>query len=125
MKHGVLLLALIGLATPASAHTPQTPSTKNQSSATAAGVAARMQAQGYSEIQNLQRGPDGKWVGNELRAESGTLIYVPKGVAHGFITLEPNTSVDYLLSESYAPEAAGGVRWDDPQFDIRWPFPPA
>jgi dTDP-4-dehydrorhamnose 3,5-epimerase len=67
----------------------------------------------------------GKWVGNELRADTGTMIYVPEGLAHGFVTLEPDTSVDYLLSASYAPEAAGGVRWDDPQFDIRWPFPPA
>ena len=67
MKHGVLLLALIGLSTSASAQTPQTPSTKNQSSATAAGVAARMQALGYSEIQNLHRGPDGKWVGQATR----------------------------------------------------------
>ena len=67
----------------------------------------------------------GKWVGNELRAETGTLIYVPEGLAHGFITLEPDTSVDYLLSASYAPDATGGVRWDDPQFGIRWPFPPA
>jgi hypothetical protein len=67
MKHGVLLLALIGLSTSASAQTPQTPSTKNQSAATAAGVAARMQAQGYAEIQNLHRGPDGKWVGQATR----------------------------------------------------------
>jgi hypothetical protein len=67
MKHGVSLLALILLSTSASAQTPQTPSTKTQSTATAAGVAARMQAQGYSEIQNLHRGPDGKWVGNATR----------------------------------------------------------
>jgi hypothetical protein len=67
MKQGALLLAVIVLSTPASAQTPQTPSTKNQSSATAAGVAARMQALGYSEIQNLHRGPDGKWVGNATR----------------------------------------------------------
>ena len=67
MKHGVLLLALIGLSTSASAQTPQTPSTKNQSATTAAGVAARMQALGYSEIQNLHHGPDGKWVGQATR----------------------------------------------------------
>src|SRR5216110_3436181 len=48
MKHGVLLLAVVVLSTPASAQTPQTPSTKNQSTVTAAGVAARLQAQGYS-----------------------------------------------------------------------------
>jgi hypothetical protein len=64
MKHGVPLLAVILLSTSASA---QTPSTKTQSTATAAGVAARMQALGYSDIQNLHRGPDGKWVGNASR----------------------------------------------------------
>jgi hypothetical protein len=70
MKHGALLLALIVLSTSASAQapkTPQVPSTHTQSTATAAGVAARMQALGYSEIQNLHRGPDGKWVGNATR----------------------------------------------------------
>ena len=67
MKRGVLLLALIVLSTPASAQTPQTPTTRNQSTATAAGVAARMQALGYSDIHNLRRGPDGKWVGDAAR----------------------------------------------------------
>jgi len=67
MKRGVLLLALIVLSTPASAQTPQTPTTRNQSPATAAGVAARMQALGYSDIHNLRRGPDGKWVGDAAR----------------------------------------------------------
>jgi len=62
-----LALLVAGCATSASAQTPQTPSTKTQSTATAAGVAARMQALGYSEIQNLHRGPDGKWVGNATR----------------------------------------------------------
>ena len=70
MKHGVAMLALIALSTAASAQTPKTPpapTTHNQSAATAAGVAARLQAQGYSEIQNLRRGPDGKWVGQAQR----------------------------------------------------------
>jgi glucose/arabinose dehydrogenase len=70
MKLGVVLLALIVLSSAASAQTPktpQTPTTQNQSAATAAGVAARLQAQGYSEIQNLHRGPDGKWVGQATR----------------------------------------------------------
>ena len=77
MKHGVLLLAVVVLSTPASAQTPQTPSTKNQSTVTAAGVAARLQAQGYSEIQNLHRGPDGKWVGNATR--NGVPVTVTAG----------------------------------------------
>ena len=67
MKLGVLLLALVALSTAASAQTPQAPTTRTQSTATAAGVAARMQALGYTEIHNLRRGPDGKWVGDATR----------------------------------------------------------
>ncbi len=80
MKHGALLLALIILSAAAQAQTPQTPSTKTQSTATAAGVAARLQAQGYSEIQNLHRGPDGKWVGNATRnGVPSTVTVGPQG----------------------------------------------
>jgi hypothetical protein len=77
MKHGALLLVLIVLSAAAQA---QTPSTKTQSTATAAGVAARLQAQGYSEIQNLHRGPDGKWVGNATRnGVPSTVTVGPQG----------------------------------------------
>ncbi len=67
----------------------------------------------------------GKWVARELRAETGGMLYVPEGCAHGFITLEPETTVEYLISEFYAPESSGGVRWDDPAFGIRWPLAPS
>lgn len=50
------------------------------------------------------------------------MIYVPEGFAHGFKTLENNTTVYYLVSEFYAPEYERGVRWDDPMFDITWPY---
>jgi dTDP-4-dehydrorhamnose 3,5-epimerase len=66
----------------------------------------------------------GKWVARELRAEMGGMLYVPEGCAHGFITLEPDTTVEYLISEFYAPGASGGVRWDDPAFSIEWPLQP-
>jgi dTDP-4-dehydrorhamnose 3,5-epimerase len=62
-----------------------------------------------------------KWVGKELHAETGEMIYIPEGCAHGFITLEPRIQVEYLISAFYAPHAAGGVRWDDPLFAINWP----
>ncbi len=65
-----------------------------------------------------------RWVGRELRAESGEMLYVPEGCAHGFITLEPDTTVEYLISAFYAPQASGGVRWDDPLFNINWPIEP-
>jgi dTDP-4-dehydrorhamnose 3,5-epimerase len=66
----------------------------------------------------------GKWVARELRAETGEMLYVPEGCAHGFITLEPNTTTEYLISAYYSPEASGGVRWNDAAFNIRWPLEP-
>ncbi|HEX8969234.1 MAG TPA: dTDP-4-dehydrorhamnose 3,5-epimerase family protein, partial [Chloroflexota bacterium] len=66
----------------------------------------------------------GKWVGRELRAETGEMLYIPEGFAHGYITLEPHTTVEYMISEFYAPQAADGVRWDDPLFGIEWPAEP-
>jgi dTDP-4-dehydrorhamnose 3,5-epimerase len=58
----------------------------------------------------------------EMTPEAGRLVYVPEGVAHGFQTLEPDTEVSYQMSRAYAPEAATGVRWDDPAFGIEWPL---
>jgi len=57
-----------------------------------------------------------------LSAAQHTMLYVPEGFAHGFQTLEPNTEVFYQMSTFYAPEAARGVRWNDPAFAIRWPL---
>ena len=62
-----------------------------------------------------------KWLAVELSAENRCGLYVPENFAHGFQTLENDTEVFYQISESYAPEYAKGVRWDDPAFDIRWP----
>jgi dTDP-4-dehydrorhamnose 3,5-epimerase len=61
----------------------------------------------------------------ELSAANGLLLYVPEGVAHGYLTLEDETETLYLISAAYAPEAASGVRWDDPAFGIQWPQEPA
>ncbi len=62
--------------------------------------------------------------GAELSAENRRMMYVPKGVAHGFITLADDTEALYLVDELYAPEQERGVRWNDPKFGIRWPIPP-
>ena len=64
-----------------------------------------------------------QWIGEELTSENRRMVYVPKGFAHGFITLEDNCEVFYQMSEFYHSENAGGVRWDDPAFRIRWPVP--
>jgi dTDP-4-dehydrorhamnose 3,5-epimerase len=63
-----------------------------------------------------------RWWAVELTPGSGRLLYVPEGVAHGFQTLEPDTEVSYQMSRSHVPEAATGVRWDDPAFGIEWPL---
>jgi len=62
-----------------------------------------------------------QWVGVELSADTRKMLYVPKGFAHGFQTLQDNTEVFYQVSEFYAPSSERGVRWDDPAFDIQWP----
>ena len=62
-----------------------------------------------------------KWVGVELTADNARMLYVPEGLAHGFQTLADDTEVFYQMSEFYNPQAARGLRWDDPELDIEWP----
>jgi dTDP-4-dehydrorhamnose 3,5-epimerase len=62
-----------------------------------------------------------RWLGVELTQDNHTMLYVPEGFAHGFITLADATEVAYQMSQVYAPEAAQGARYDDPAFAIRWP----
>ena len=62
------------------------------------------------------------WDAVELTADNRLMLYVPKGFAHGFQTLEDNTEVFYQMSEFYAPEFARGLRWNDPVFAIAWPL---
>jgi dTDP-4-dehydrorhamnose 3,5-epimerase len=52
------------------------------------------------------------------------MLYIPEGLAHGFLTLADNTEVFYQISEYYVPEGARGVRWNDPAFAISWPAHP-
>lgn len=65
-----------------------------------------------------------EWTAFELDGKNYRMIYVPKGFAHGFQTLKDNTVVLYQMSEFYYSECARGVRWDDPLFRIKWPYPP-
>jgi dTDP-4-dehydrorhamnose 3,5-epimerase len=66
----------------------------------------------------------GQFYGAELSAANRKMMYVPKGFAHGFLTLEDNTEVFYLVTAFYAPELERGIRWNDPRFRITWPFHP-
>jgi dTDP-4-dehydrorhamnose 3,5-epimerase len=58
-----------------------------------------------------------RWVGVELNQENRRALYVPPGCAHGFITLEEDAEVSYLMGAPYLPELARGVRWNDPAFE--------
>jgi dTDP-4-dehydrorhamnose 3,5-epimerase len=61
------------------------------------------------------------WIAVVLTAEKRNMVYVPEGCGHGFLTLQDDVEVFYQMSEFYNPEAARGVRWDDPAFQIAWP----
>jgi dTDP-4-dehydrorhamnose 3,5-epimerase len=61
------------------------------------------------------------WHGVELSAENHLSFYIPAGLAHGFQTLTDDCEVLYQMGDPYVPEAARGVRWDDPAFGIEWP----
>ena len=65
-----------------------------------------------------------KWVGVELTANNRKMIFIPKGFAHGFQTLEDNTEVFYQMSNFYNPEASRGLAWDHPKLAIQWPSGP-
>jgi dTDP-4-dehydrorhamnose 3,5-epimerase len=58
-----------------------------------------------------------------LSAENGRGLYVPKRFAHGFVTLENDAELTYLISESHVPNAEGGLRYDDPMLGVDWPLP--
>jgi len=64
-----------------------------------------------------------QWIAVLLTADERNMVYVPEGCAHGFLTLADETEVFYQMSEFYDPEAARGVRWNDPAFQIVWPAP--
>lgn len=63
----------------------------------------------------------GKWVGLEVSAEKGNQILVPKGFAHGFVTLVPDTEVLYKVTDTYSPGHDRSIRFDDPAIGIEWP----
>lgn len=64
----------------------------------------------------------GKWHGIELSAANWLQLFVPRGFLHGFLTLEPDTEVQYKVDNPYAPDCDGAVKWDDPDLAIDWPL---
>lgn len=69
-------------------------------------------------------GSFGRWFGVRLDCREPRQLFVPEGVAHGYLTLEPDTELEYQISTPYRPDLARGVRWDDPYFGIEWPTAP-
>jgi len=65
----------------------------------------------------------GQYVSAELSAENGHQLFVPVGFGHAFVTLERDTEVVYKVSDYYAPDCDGGIRWDCPTIGIDWPLP--
>ncbi len=65
----------------------------------------------------------GQHVSAELSADNGHQLFVPVGFGHAFVTLEPDTEVIYKVSDYYASECDGGVRWNCPDIGIDWPLP--
>jgi dTDP-4-dehydrorhamnose 3,5-epimerase len=62
-----------------------------------------------------------QWFGVKLSEENGKMLYIPKGFAHGYLTLRDDTEIFYMVSEFYTPGVEGGVRYNDPAFGIEWP----
>lgn len=81
----------------------------------------------FDVVADLRRGSptEGKSVSFELDSVSGTMIWVPAGLAHGFQTLVDDCLVLYKTTAEYSPEHEAGICWDDPELEISWPVRPA
>jgi len=77
----------------------------------------------YDVIVDMREGSPTylRWFGAELSEGNGAAMYVPKGFAHGYQALTDGAAVLYMVSAYYAPEAEGGLRFDDPKLSIAWP----
>jgi dTDP-4-dehydrorhamnose 3,5-epimerase len=80
----------------------------------------------FDVIVDLRAGSpsERRWFGAELTADNRRSLFVPKGCAHGFITLADETEVLYMITVPYVLGFDRGVRWNDPALDIRWPIEP-
>lgn len=78
----------------------------------------------YDIIVDLRKNSPtfGKWQNLELSSENFEMIFVPRGFAHGFVTLEENTEIIYKVDNFYAPESDSGIVWNDPTLSINWPI---
>ena len=81
----------------------------------------------FDVVVDLRHGSPtrGRWQSFVLAEDTLDSVYIPKGCAHGYLTLSANCLVEYLIDTPYAAGAATGIRYDDPQLDIAWPQEPA
>jgi dTDP-4-dehydrorhamnose 3,5-epimerase len=79
----------------------------------------------HDVIVDLRRDSPGhlRHVAVHLTEDNRTMLYVPKGFAHGFLTLVDDTEVSYQMSAPFSPDHARGVRWNDPKLGVSWPAP--
>jgi len=77
----------------------------------------------YDVIVDLRKSSPtfGKWEGFELSSENFQMLFIPRGFAHAFLTLEDGTEFLYKVDNFYAPESDSGIIWNDPTLDIDWP----
>jgi len=66
----------------------------------------------------------GQYYTTELSADNRTMMYIPKGCAHGYLILDDGTELMYMVTEFYSPENERVIRWDDPRFNIKLPYKP-
>jgi dTDP-4-dehydrorhamnose 3,5-epimerase len=64
----------------------------------------------------------GQWLNLELNESNRSMVYIPKGFAHGFQTLQDNCELLYMHSEFYSSSCEGGIRFNDPDLNINWPI---
>ncbi|MDA8156643.1 MAG: dTDP-4-dehydrorhamnose 3,5-epimerase family protein [Actinomycetota bacterium] len=78
----------------------------------------------FNIIVDLRMGSENylKWISMELSDRSNKVLFVPEGLAHGFMTIRDNTEVFVEVSQFYRPQHARGIRWDDPVFGFKWPM---
>jgi len=80
----------------------------------------------WDVVVDLREGSEtfGKWFGTTLSDKNRTMMYVPRGFAHGFLSLESDSEILYLVSDFYAPGSEGTLIWNDPDVGIQWPIQP-
>ncbi|MEM1162299.1 MAG: dTDP-4-dehydrorhamnose 3,5-epimerase family protein, partial [Pseudomonadota bacterium] len=79
----------------------------------------------YDVVVDLRPGAtQGKWIAEELSATHMNALFLPEGVAHGFLTLEPETDILYQMDRIYIPGHADGLPWDDSDLAVDWPEKP-